>query len=460
MNEYQYYKICIQKDDDYFEEQINFRVVYSTDTDIIKEENSKACIEYNLSSGQLSLECNFDNVDKYITNDEFIAIRNDSEVETSLLDMVYGAMTFSDHIGIRTYNTYGRIKTRENFLNEICDIINSHCRIKVSWKYITDDEDLNHQRSIDNAYSIRPWPQEGLESFLNIYTGGCIYTDYFFDYGQYEFEDLWEKYGDKIFKMFNHVHGPTCLMWDKNRNQCSYCGTDYDEIIEEGGYCAGIQEEILNLIEICLFCGPRALMYYGQKNKIDYKLINDVINEYAYFYENGKYENMVEKWNFTHEHNHIFKELNYNINESMSLYEKSLDELKRIIHNYEMFARWDKIRTRMGSDEIIIGYIPRSEYYKDDELKFITKIELSIIKHSEKEYPNYFWIGQFHDGEVNKTLPKGERTAYNDEWETVDASPDYKDITGCNVHIDWQNTELLENLEILYDIKPHKIKEV
>lgn len=70
MNEYQYYKMCIQKDDDYFEEQINFRIVYSTDTDIIKEENSKACIEYDLSSGQLSLECNFDNVDKYITNDE------------------------------------------------------------------------------------------------------------------------------------------------------------------------------------------------------------------------------------------------------------------------------------------------------------------------------------------------------------------------------------------------------
>lgn len=148
MNEYRYYKMCIKKDDDYFEEQINFRTVYSTDTDIIKEENSKACIEYDLSSGQLSLECNFDNIGKYITNDEFVAIRNDSEVETSLLDMVYGPMTFSDNIGIRTYDTYGRRKARENFLNEVCDIINSHCGVKVSWRYITDDADLNHQRSI------------------------------------------------------------------------------------------------------------------------------------------------------------------------------------------------------------------------------------------------------------------------------------------------------------------------
>lgn len=159
MNEYKYYKMCIKKDNDYFEEQINFRIVYSTDINIIKEENSKACIEYNLSSGQLSLECNFDNVGKYITNDEFVAIRSDCDIKISLLDMVYGPMTFNDNIELRKYNTNGRIKTRENFLNEICDIINSHCEIKVSWKYITDNDDWKNTELLENLealYDIKP----------------------------------------------------------------------------------------------------------------------------------------------------------------------------------------------------------------------------------------------------------------------------------------------------------------
>lgn len=442
MNEYKYYKMCIKKDDDYFEEQINFRVVYSTDTDIIKEENSKACIEYDLSSGQLSLECNFDNVGKYITNDEFVAIRNDSEIETSLLDMVYGAMTFSDNIGIRTYNTYGRIKTRENFLNEICDIINSHCEVKVSWKYITDDEDLNNQRIIDNMYSIRPWAQEGLEDFLNIYTNGCIYTGYYFDYGQYEFEDYWIKYGDKIFEMFNHVHGPTCLMWDDTRGECGYCGIDYEEVIEDGGYCAGIQEEMLHLIDICIFCGPKVLMYYGQKNNIDYKLIYDVINDYSEFYEKDKYENLIEKWNLVHNHSYVFSKLDYNVDESTTLYEKSIDELKQILKNYEMFERWDKIRKRMSSYRIHIGIV----HCNDKKELDIKRDDLYITKSFDKDCQNYFeWLVTFNNEEV---------------YDNDGGSYKYEDVIDLNANIEWINIEMLENLEMLYDIKPLKIKEV
>lgn len=442
MNEYNYYKICINKDNEYSEELINFRIVSWTDKNIIKEENSKASIEYNLSSGLISLECNFNNPNKYITEDEFVAIRSDSNVNMSLLDMVYGEMTFSENIGIRTYNTYGRMKTRETFLNNVCDIINSHCGCQVSWKYITDDEDLNNQRIIDNMYSIRPWAQEGLEEFLNIYTNGCIYTGYYFDYGQYEFEDYWIKYGDKIFEMFNHVHGPTCLMWDDTRGECGYCGIDYEEVIEDGGYCAGIQEEMLHLIDICVFCGPRVLMYYGQKNNIDYKLIYDVINDYGEFYEKDKYENLIEKWNLVHNYNYVFKKLDYNVDESTTLYEKSIDELKQILKNYEMFERWDKIRKKMNSYRIHIGIV-----HCDDKKELdVKRDDLYITKSFDKDCQNYFeWLVTFNNEEV---------------YDNDGGSYKYEDVINLNADIEWINIEMLENLEILYDIKPFKIKEV
>lgn len=389
MNEYKYYKIGIKKGNDYVEEQINIRVVFYTDKKIIKEEYEKCGIEYQLSSPFISIECNFNNVDNYISNEEFETIRNNVPIDDiCLLDMVYGPMTFCKNYHIRDYNCNGRVKTRAEFLKKVCDIINQYCEIKVAPIFLIQEENLKHEKSIDRMFDIAPWTQNGLEEFLNFYTDGYIYTDYFYDYGQYEFEGLWDQYGNEVFQMLNHVHGPTCLNWDTDRNECGYCGIDYVEIIEDGGYCAGVQNDILNLIKICLFCGPRTLMYVGQRDNIDYRIISDIIDMYGCYYEELKFEMMVEVYNFIQDHSYIFKELGYSL-ENKELYLKSIYDLKKILKNYEMFERWDRIREKMSSQEIVIGKLSRDDFYRETE-PYITDIEISIVKHSEKEYPNYY----------------------------------------------------------------------
>ena len=112
--EINYYKIGILIGGNYYEENINMRAVYYTDKKIIQEENKAMSIEYDLKSPFVSLECNFDNVNKYIEEEEFVAMRSHAKIYP--LDMLFGEMTFTPMAG------WSKVMTQE-VLDELGDKI-------------------------------------------------------------------------------------------------------------------------------------------------------------------------------------------------------------------------------------------------------------------------------------------------------------------------------------------------
>ena len=103
--------------------------------------------------------------------------------------------------------------------------------------------------------------------------------------------------------------------------------------------------------------------------------------------------------------------------------------------NIEMFERWDKIRPLMGSDFIHIAIV----HADDQEELGIERDDLYLIKAFDKDIENYFdWIATDKIGDT----------------ESVNGGcTNYKDLIQLETNIEWINTELLENLEVLYDIK-------
>lgn len=430
MKEINYYKIGILIGGNYYEENINMRAVYYTDKKIIQEENKAMSIEYDLKSPFVSLECNFDNVNKYIEEEEFVAMRSHAKIYP--LDMLFGEMTFTKNYHIRDYNVNGHVKTQCEFLTEVCNIINEYCGCNVTWM-IRGDENTLHEKGIEYMYDIRPGPQEGLEEFIEYYTEGDISSNYIFDDGCYIFEDMWEKYGDEIFSMLNHVHGPTCLNWDENREECGYCGTDYIEVMEEGGYCNGVPEVVLDLMETCLFEGPRAVMYIGQRDNIDYRIIHDTIEAYGDYWEKNKYENFVIIFNLIQKNSFIFKELGYNT-EDYHLYYKDYNELKNIIDNYQILKRWNILRNKIASNEITIGW------WNDWNEKGYTGMppkeeRLCLINDDINSENKFAWL------EVNKDD--------SHLWDIYDIDTNFTQLLNLNRKIKW-DIEMLEELEAIY----------
>lgn len=431
MKEINYYKIHFLIGGNDYEEDINMRVVYYFDKAIIEEELEEMSIEYDLKSPYISLECNFNNPNKYISEEEFIAMRTNAPIYP--LDMLFGEMTFTKNYHIRDYNMKGHIETQNEFLNEVCDVINEYCDLEATC-YIKDNEKSLQEKNITYMYDIRPGPQEGLEEFIEYYTEGSICSNYMFDTGCYMFEDMWDEYGDEIFSMLNHVHGPTCLKWDAHRGECGYCGIDYIEVMEEGGYCNGVPEIVLDLMETCLFEGPRAVMYIGQRDNIDYRIIHDIIKSYGDYWEKGKYEKLIKNFNLIQKNEYIFKTLNYNT-EDYHLYYKNYNELKRIIDNYQTLSRWNKIINKVKSEEITIGS------WNDWDEKGYTEqppIEerLCIINDDINSENKYAWL------EVNR----------NDShfWDIYDTNIDFTKLLHLNRNIKW-NMEMLEQLEEIYN---------
>lgn len=435
MQEYKFYKICIKKGNQVFTEPVYFRTVTPDDTDIIKEEHEQESIEYNLEYHEMCLEASFD-IEKYITDEEYDAMygRNffsdDEKYPVIMLSMISGT-TFSQHITRFNYSN-NRIKSRENFLSNICSFINSYCKdVVATWENGSlEDEEI--EQKIKDMYKVRPDVQCGLEDLLNVCTDGYIDTDYIIWYGDMVFDNLYEKYGPQMAKMTNYEHGPNCLYWNEDEERCSMYGVDYIDKIKKGGFCYGPVEELITLIEICIFVGPKALMYYGQKNNIDYKIIYYILEVYGEYYEEGKYEKMIKRFNIIKENAKILVE---ELNHDYIYYLKMpYEDIERILKNYHMFKRWDLIRQHMASEEILIAKLDDCERPEN-----ITDDRIVIMRHGEyPEYPNYYWWEQFH------TEFEGGN------WDMVEANPDFTKLIDLRANIKWVNNEMLDNLEQIY----------
>lgn len=154
-------------------------------------------------------------------------------------------------------------------------------------------KDKEIYESIWNGTDI-PWVQEGLEELISRITDGEFCTSYLWDAGIEIFYDWEAKYDNKIYDMVNLRCGPTCPHYvtptENNKEWCNYCDVPTKE---DPFACSACADVPLNMIEVLVFKGLKSLLAFAQDKKIDYELIYDIIESYAYHYEDGKLERLL-----------------------------------------------------------------------------------------------------------------------------------------------------------------------